>query len=140
MRTLFKVALGALVVLAMAVLLTAFLLAVEAWARPGGNWTEVDPEVRAWIAGVHRPDLQKQGIESSCCGIGDAYEADLGEQGADGTTWAIVTNNRGNELPVGKKLLVPADKIQNREGNPTDHVIVFAAGDQVYCYIPNGGV
>lgn len=109
-------------------------------AKEGGDWSQVDPEVRAWVQQVHRPDLY-DGHTSSCCGEADMYEADQGEVGPDGKNYAIITNNRGNPLPVGTKLLIPSDKIQNKEGNPTGHVIVFADGTgHVFCFIPNGGV
>ena len=104
------------------------------WARDGGNWTEVDPEVRAWIQSLTQPDFPGY----SCCGPADLYEADLGEVSDDGLTYAIVTNSRGNPLPVGTKLLIPPSKIQNTQGNPTKHVLVFASGVIVFCFIPNG--
>lgn len=111
-----------------------------AGAREGGDWSNVDPDTRAWIKSLHRPDLY-DGKTSSCCGEGDAYEADVGEVGDDGKNYAIITNTRGNPLPVGTKLLVPPEKVQNKEGNPTNHVIVFASeSGAVFCYIPNGSV
>lgn len=115
----------------------AFSLAycARSHAREGGDWSKIDPEVREWIKSLTRPDFPGY----SCCGEGDAYEADLGEVGPDGTNYAIITNTRGNPLPVGTKLVIHPTKVQNRQGNPTDHVIVFANqhGD-VFCYIPNG--
>lgn len=115
-------------------------LAVLARAKEGGDWSNVDPEVRKWIKSLHRPDIG-DGKSASCCGEGDAYFADTGETGEDGETYAIVTDNRGNPLPVGTRLKVRANAIQNREGNPTEHVVVFASeAGYVFCLVPNGGV
>lgn len=124
------------------VVLIIFLAAntIPTYARPGGDWSAVDPDTRAWFGQVHRPDLN-DGHTSSCCGEGDAYESDFGGVDDDGRTWAQVTNNRGNPLPVGTKLYIPREKIQNTEGNPTGHVIVFASeSGAVFCFIPNGGI
>lgn len=113
------------------------MLTTAAFPRAGGDWSQVDPEVREWIKSLMMPDQP----DVSCCGEADAYEADLGEVDNAGQTYAIITGTRGNPLPVGTKLLVPPNKIQNRQGNPTDHVIVFASTDgTVYCFVPNGSV
>ncbi len=106
-------------------------------ARDGGDWSDVDPEVREWIRTLKQPDDPFR----SCCGDADAYEADLGETSDDGQVYAIITGTRGNILPIGTKLLIPTNKIQNKQGNPSGHVIVFANEDRyVYCFIPSGGV
>lgn len=110
---------------------------MPAFAREGGDWSQVDPEVRAWIQALTRPDYP--GAQLSCCGEADAYYADMGEFGDDGKVYAIITDNRGNPLPVGTKVEIPPNKIQNTEGNPSGHVIVFVgAAGYVYCFIPNG--
>lgn len=99
-----------------------------------GDWSNVDPEVREWIKTLTVP-----GSSMSCCGEGDAYEADLGEVGADGQNYAVVTGTRGNPLPIGTKLLIRPERVQNRQGNPSGHVIVFAnTNGYVYCFVPNG--
>lgn len=117
----------------------ALLLATTiATAREGGDWSNVDPEVREWIKSLHRPDIG-DGKSASCCGEGDAYFADLGVAGDDGQNYAVITDNRGNPLPVGTKLLIRAGSIQNTEGNPSGHVVVFASeGGHVFCFVPNG--
>jgi hypothetical protein len=122
----------------LSVLLSVLITTSAVIARPGGDWSQVDPEIREWMSKVHRPDIGT-GHDSSCCGIGDSYEADLGKVLDDGMIVAIVTNNRGNFLPVGTELIIDPRKIQNTEGNPTGHVIVFASEyGVVYCFIPNG--
>jgi hypothetical protein len=113
-------------------------LSVMIWpshAREGGNWSEVPPEVREWMGTLKMPDMPS----TSCCGPADAYEADMGEVGADGQNYAIITGTRGNPLPVGTKLLILPSKVQNKQGNPSGHVIVFAnTSGTVYCFIPGG--
>lgn len=107
-----------------------------ATGKEGGNWDSVDPEVREWIGTLKMPDQP----QISCCGEADAYFADLGEAGPDGN-YAIVTDNRGNFLPVGTKLFIPPHKVQNKQGNPSGHVVVFAnTSGTVFCMIPMGGV
>ena len=107
-------------------------------AKPGGDWSQVDPEVREWIGQLVMPDRSDN---VSCCGEADAYEADLGETDEAGHNYAIITGTRGNPLPVGTKLLVPPEKIQNRQGNPSGHVIVFTNENKnVFCFVPNGGM
>ena len=109
-------------------------------AKDAGQWADVDPEVRAWIQSLKMPDQDPLHADS-CCGEADAYEADIGEQTVDGQNYAIITGTRGNPLPIGTKLLIPPTKVQNKQGNPSGHVIVFAStGGVVYCFIPNGGV
>ena len=74
-----------------------------------------------------------------CCGEGDAYWADKMEF-LDGQLWVTITDprmipNRPNLN--GQRLIVPAEKIdQRRQGNPTGHNIIFV-GSSVYCFFPN---
>jgi hypothetical protein len=117
-------------------LLAILLSTTTVSAKDNGQWADVDPEVRAWIQSLTVPNSSM-----SCCGEADAYEADLGEVGDDGRTYAVVTGTRGNPLPIGTKLLIPPEKVQNKQGNPSGHVIVFARADgYVYCFVPSGGV
>lgn len=114
-----------------------FVGTTRGWPKEGGDWSNVDPEVRAWIQSLKMPDVPQM----SCCGEADAYEADLGEVGPDGQNYAVITGTRGNPLPLGTRLLIPPKKVQNTQGNPSGHVIVFASTSGiVYCFIPNGGV
>ena len=109
-------------------------------AKPGGDWSQVAPEVRQWIGELIMPD-RDPAYPVSCCGEADAYEADLGETDEAGHNYAIITGTRGNPLPVGTKLLIPPEKVQNRQGNPSGHVIVFTNENKnVFCFVPNGGV
>lgn len=127
-----------LIVLAVAAVAFLSVVCERAHAREGGDWSSVDPDTRAWIKSLHRPDIG-DGKSASCCGEGDAYEADLGEVGDDGKNYAIVTGTRGNPLPVGTRLEIRKGSIQNTEGNPTEHVIVFAnEAGYVFCFVPNG--
>jgi hypothetical protein len=120
----------------MRALLAILFLTTGAIARDGGDWSKVDPEVRQWIQALRMPD--NPGM--SCCGEADAYDADFGESGPDGN-YAIVTDSRGNFLPVGTRLFIPPHKVQNKQGNPSGHVIVFAdTSGQVHCFIPNGAL
>jgi hypothetical protein len=118
-------------------ILVVTIAASAAPAKPGGDWSLVDPEVRKWIADLVMPDRSDN---VSCCGEADAYEADLGETDEAGRNYAIITGTRGNPLPLGTKLLIPPEKVQNRQGNPSGHVIVFANTiKNVFCFVPNGG-
>lgn len=110
----------------------------RAHAREGGDWSQVDPEVREWIKSLKMPDGGE--YPASCCGEADAYECDNGIVSDDGAdNYCIITGTRGNPLPVGTKLLIPPRKVQNKQGNPSGHVIVFAnTSGTVYCFIPSG--
>lgn len=120
------------------ILTSAMLLCSPVLAKPGGDWSNVDPEIREWLKGLHRPDLW-DGHTSSCCGEGDAYYADVGEVGADGEYYAIITDNRGNALTVGTKLKIRKESIQRTEGNPSGHVVIFASDSgYMFCFVPTG--
>lgn len=132
--------LSAAIILGIAFIVFMTELMWPAHAREGGDWSQAPPEVREWIKSLHRPDLW-DGRTASCCGEGDAYFADKGEIGEDGKAYAVITDNRGNPLPVGTRLEIRQKSIQNKEGNPTDHVVVFAnESGYVFCFIPNGAL
>lgn len=124
------------VVVVAAVVAWLSVVCERAHARKGGDWSQVDPEVREWIQTLKMPDAPTV----SCCGPADAYECDNGIVSDDGANnYCIITGTRGNPLPVGTKLLIPPRKVQNKQGNPSGHVIVFAnTSGTVYCFIPNG--
>lgn len=119
------------------ILLSTLLFSRCAEAREGGDWSAVPQETREWIQSLKRPDYPT----TSCCGEGDAYECDNGVVSDEGANFCIITGSRGNPLPVGTKLLIGPEKIQNKQGNPSGHVIVFASeAGYVFCFVPNGGV
>ena len=128
---------GLSMVIASIVLVAILSVCGLAYGRDNGQWGDADPIVKAWISKLKMPDNPLM----SCCGEADAYEADLGETDEAGHNYAIITGTRGNPLPVGTKLLVPPEKIQNRQGNPSGHVIVFTNENKnVFCFVPNGGM
>jgi hypothetical protein len=120
----------------------AAAMCVVAFARDSGQWEQEDPEVRHWYRSLMQPDNPS----ISCCGEADAYWADEVEYKNDQII-ATITDQRPNDLlgrrpiPLGKKYIIPQNKITYRGGNPTGHVIVFInAVDDVLCYVMNGGV
>ena len=126
--------------IALVIVFLVFWHLTPSWSREGGDWSKVDPEIREWIKSLHRPDLF-DGKTASCCGEGDAYYADLGEVGDDGKTYAVITDSRGNPLKVGTKVEIPPNKVQNKEGNPSGHVVVFAnESGYAFCFVPNGSI
>lgn len=128
----------AVIMISAAVGFGLLMLTRMAHAREGGDWSNVTTEVREWIMALKMPDGGE--YAASCCGPADAYECDRGVT-EDDANYCIITDTRGNPLPVGTKLLVPPKKVQNKQGNPTGHVIVFANGSgTVYCFIPSGGM
>ena len=118
------------------------LLASTAAARDLGQWQDQSSEVRGWFQRLMQPDRP----EISCCGQADAYWADSYE--VDGDRYvAIITDERADgplgraHREAGTRIIVPNSKIKWDEGNPTGHGIIFiGGGEQVYCYVPPGGV
>lgn len=105
------------------------------------------PDLSEWYATLKQPDNPIM----SCCGWGDAYEADQQEFDEAGNLIAIITDTCPDvrELPDGRvisrphlkrgtKILVPKSKIRKHPvENPTDHTIIFVgANGTVYCYEP----
>ena len=117
---------------------------------------EGHPEWNDWFEHLKMPDNPTV----SCCGEADSYWADSYET-TDKRYYAIVTDERpdccfgrtimGNGLtrrhiPVGTRIFIPDRKIVDatRQQNPTGHGIVFMGPgtgyENVYCYLPPGGV
>jgi hypothetical protein len=160
-RTFFKApAIASSAAAAVAALITAGTLLV--WsigavsARDLGQWGDVDPQISAWFARLMQPDTFPP---VSCCGEADAYWADEVEIRADGEGHqqivAVITDDRDDgplkriHEDMGKRYVVPANKITKEDGNPTGHVVIFlgpvtwengAATRSVLCYVMNGGV
>jgi hypothetical protein len=109
--------------------MVALFFVAPARGRDLGQWINSDPETSAWYNRQKMPDYPSQ----SCCGEGDAYYADKVEVGADGTVYAIITDERPDEplkrphIPVGTKIPVPTFKNKDTRGdpNPTGHTVIF---------------
>jgi hypothetical protein len=139
-------------------LLAAVLLATPASARDQGQWGDTDPAVRQWFQSLMQPDNPYV----SCCGESDAYFADSYKVGSHGETIAIVTDERPDSwvdnsgithsrphIPVGTQVIIPDAKIKWDKGNPSGHGLIFIGASyvstdgsvqNVYCYVPPGGV
>jgi hypothetical protein len=82
-----------------------------------------------------------------CCGESDAYWADSFEVDANGDYVAIITDERADaplkrrHVDVGTRIVVPRQKVKIDQGNPTGHGIIFlGSSNNIYCYLPPGGV
>jgi len=117
---------------------------------------EGHPEWSDWFEHLKMPDSPTV----SCCGEADSYWADSYET-IDKRYFAIVTDERpdccfgrtimGNgmtrrHIAVGTRIFIPDRKIVDatRQQNPTGHGVLFMGpgemNDNVYCYLPPGGV
>jgi hypothetical protein len=124
------------------IIVVFMLVASPAAARDLGQWENQAPEVRKWFQRLMQPDAPFM----SCCGEADAYWADSFEVDEDRYV-AIITDERPDgplgrpHRKPGEKIVVPNHKIKWDDGNPTGHGIIFIGiGDQVFCYVPPGGV
>lgn len=113
-------------------------------AADGGRWNEqmsqMSPQdaadMYAWFPTVKVPDQPAM----SCCGIADAYEADI-YRVEDGKTIARVTKGDA-KWQTGHEVVIPPNRIVpfRSHGNPTGHGVVFiGSAGQVYCYLPPPG-
>lgn len=105
-----------------------------------GQWDATPPEVRRWYQTLMQPDVPTM----SCCGEADAYWADSFRVEGDNVI-AIITDDRivqyRRVIPNGTEFVIPKHKYKFDAGNPTGHGVIFiGAQDQVYCYVPPGGV
>jgi len=110
-------------------------------ARDLGQWSQQDPAVRRWFNSLTIPDLPA----FSCCGKSDAYWSDTFESEGDRYV-AVITDTR-DDTPLGRRHIapgtripVPNHRIKWDQGNPTGHGWIFIGGDEVFCYLPPGGV
>jgi len=124
----------------------SFLLAFTwvmalASARDLGQWENQDPKIRKWFNSLMIPDLPA----FSCCGKSDAYWSDMFEVKGDQYV-AVITDTRDDaplgraHIPNGTRIPVPNHRIKWDQGNPTGHGWIFIGGDEVFCYLPPGGV
>jgi hypothetical protein len=105
-------------------------------ARDNGQWVNSPKHIRQWFQSLMQPDNPAQ----SCCGEGDAFEADNWEIEEDGTIVAIITDGKGT-VPNGTRIVVPDRKMKWDAGNPTGHGIIFLTSTyQAICYVTPGGV
>jgi hypothetical protein len=117
------------------------LLPVLAQARDNGQWADQPAAVRQWFQSLMQPDNPMV----SCCGEGDAFEADNFEVEGDHYI-AIITDGKG-VIRNGTRIPVPNGKMKWDAGNPTGHGIIFLRPEMVrlnewtvYCYVAPGGV
>jgi hypothetical protein len=118
------------------------LIGLRCFARDIGQWGAVDPDIKRWFQNLKMPDSPSM----PCCGEADAYWADSYE--IDGDKYiAIITDDRPDgplgraHRKMGERIVIPNNKIKWDQGNPTGHGIVFLGSvNNVYCYLPPGGV
>jgi hypothetical protein len=110
-------------------------------AHDYGQWGNQEPHVRKWFNGLMMPDMPA----FSCCGKADAYWSDSFESNGDAYV-AVITDTR-DDAPLGRphiapgtRIPIPNYRIKWDQGNPTGHGWVFIGGDEVFCYLPPGGV
>ena len=88
-----------------------------------------------WVRTLMQPDNPMV----SCCGEADRFEADDFEV-VNGELYAIITTGEG-QMFNGLHVKVPSGKLKWDAGNPTGHGQIFMNGpNNVYCYVPPGGV
>jgi hypothetical protein len=110
-------------------------------ARDLGQWSNQDPTIRKWFNSLMMPDYPA----FSCCGKADAYWSDSFEV-KDDQYVAIITDTRDDgplgrpHIDAGTRITVPNHRIKWDQGNPTGHGWIFIGGDEVFCYLPPGGV
>ena len=110
-------------------------------ARDLGQWENQDPKIRKWFNSLMIPDMP----QFSCCGKSDAYWSDTFEVKGDQYV-AVITDTRDDaplgrpHIPAGTRIPVPNHRIKWDQGNPTGHGWIFIGGDEVFCYLPPGGV
>lgn len=113
------------------------------------GWDSNDPKIKAWFA---------EAPVRSCCGEGDAYEADEFLDAKDGVTLIITDDGKNlchdewdeeggtyksckTAVPAGTRIFVPEDKLKYAPKNPTGHGVVFLRQGnlEVICaWLPSG--
>jgi hypothetical protein len=119
---------------------TMLFMLSPASGRDKGQWENLDPAISSWYRNLMQPNHP----DYSCCGEADAYWADRVEV-KDGEVIGIITDTRADKplsrshIPVGTRIVVPANKLKWDRGNPTGHIVIFLNGDYVVCYVLNTG-
>lgn len=129
-------------IVGLSVVQIVLVIAVSAFARDEGQWSNTDPALLRWYEMLMQPDNPKV----SCCGEADAYWADELHV-KDGKTFATITDDRPDRplhrphVDVGTEIEIPKEKLKHDQGNPTGHGVLFLNRDRdVYCYVMPGGV
>ena len=120
---------------------TALLLGTSAFSlvNAGEIWRKAQhfecDRVCEWVRTLMQPDNPM----ASCCGEADRFESDDYEV-VNGELFAIITTGEG-QMFNGLYVKVPPGKLKGDTGNPTGHGQIFMNGpNNVYCYVPPGGV
>lgn len=131
----------------------AALLPMSASAKYHGQ--DRDSALGKWFESILRPD-EPPALKRGCCGVGDAYEADiykdLGDEYdvviTDGSEKRFPDGSRRIPLEEGQHVTVPKEKINPpKDGNPTGHAqlfvsVTYSEGDKygrvvaVWCFVP----
>lgn len=118
-------------------------LAILLWSGSALAHDAERPEFQEWYESLKMPDNPLV----PCCGIGDAYFADV-VRVRDGKTYAVITDDRPDRplnmrhhVPVGTEIEVPKEKLKWDAGNPTGHVVIFLNVNNVaLCYVQGSGI
>lgn len=102
----------------------------------------MDAEISHWMSTLMTPD--NPGVP--CCGIADAYWADVVHV-RDGKTFATITDEREDapfnrhHVPPGTQIEIPREKLKYDAGNPTGHALVFLNVNNVaLCFVQGSGI
>jgi len=115
-------------------------------ARAENHGFDLTKPIPQWFESVRMPDTH-----ISCCGLGDAYEADVWTKNPDGSYEVTITDGSAVAypdgstrafIPNGTVVHVPMSKVNPpKDGNPTGHGVIFmlvSAGKIVngpFCFI-----
>lgn len=140
------------------ILLLLFVLVVKPAHALDHGFDPLAPTTQ-WMESLPRPyPVPSPG---SCCGIADAYQADIYARNADGSYEVVITDGSAVEFPDGihrtpiddgTKIHVPAKHVnppKDQMGNPTGHAWLFMSvygvttdgqytttPGSIYCFIP----
>lgn len=103
-----------------------------------------DPVIDHWLSTLMQPDNPRM----PCCGVSDAYWADVINVRADGRVFATITDDRDDadlngrhHVDIGTQVEIPPEKLKHDAGNPTGHAIVFLNINNVaLCFVQGTGI